>query len=123
MLSKRLARAQKYRARQRELSILDVQWMARRGELLPSRPIEVDDRNLSSHLFGPKMKTVQMERIEVLEVEKPMKTIRLNVSISGLALPEFGMRDFNFSRGQVVEIDDRLARKWIKSYIAEPHDG
>lgn len=46
--------------------MLDIQWMARKGELLEPRPLRVDDPLLSSHLFGPAMKTVQLERINVI---------------------------------------------------------
>lgn len=52
---------------QNELSFDQLCWMARTGELLAPGPRPLDDNELSSHLFGPSMKTVQLERVEVIE--------------------------------------------------------
>jgi hypothetical protein len=53
-----------------EVSIKDVCWMARNDELLRARPIELDDPELSSHLYGPAMRVTQNERIEVIELDE-----------------------------------------------------
>jgi hypothetical protein len=63
-------RNRKFKAIARELNLDDVCWMARRGELLPPSPTPVDDPRVSSHLYGPCMKTVQLERIEVVEFDE-----------------------------------------------------
>lgn len=43
--------------------------MARRGELLPPGPTPCDDPDITSHLYGPMTKTVQLERIRVEVVD------------------------------------------------------
>ncbi len=49
--------------------------MARNGELRPPCPVPLDDKLLSSRLYGPQMKTVQMERIEVIELDENGRVI------------------------------------------------
>lgn len=63
--TKNAVRAEKFRKLGRALSLLDLEWMARRGELLGPHPTRVDDGRLSSRLYGPALKTVQLERVEV----------------------------------------------------------
>jgi len=53
----------------------DIQWMARCGELLPPRPTPSNDPDLNSHLFGPSLRTVQMERIEVIELDEDGRVV------------------------------------------------
>jgi hypothetical protein len=66
MPTKNALRGAKFKSIQREVSILDIEWMARKGELLGPSPAPVDDPDFSSHLYGPSMKTVQMERVNVV---------------------------------------------------------
>jgi len=73
--TKNAIRGQKFKAIKRELSLSDVCWMARCGELRPPSPVPLDDPLLSSTLGGPCMKTVQMERIEVIELDEDGREI------------------------------------------------
>lgn len=40
--------------------------------------------------------------------------IKMLVSIAGHAMPQYGVADFAFLPGQVLDIDDRLAKIWIQ---------
>lgn len=65
-MTKNAVRREKFQRIQRELSASDIEWMARRGELLTPRPTPVDDPSVTSHLYGPALKTVQYERVNVI---------------------------------------------------------
>jgi hypothetical protein len=56
--------------REREVSIYDIEWMARKGQLLKPRPLTIDHGDVSSHLFGPVMRATQMERVNVVYVHE-----------------------------------------------------
>jgi hypothetical protein len=87
LATKNAIRAAKFRAirtelaqvrrtrRPNEVSLDSITWMARSGELLGPSPTPVDDPALSSRLYGPAMKTVQLERVEVNELDEHGRVI------------------------------------------------
>lgn len=50
-----------------DVSLDQLCWMAREGQLLGPAPAPIADPLLSSNLYGPTMRSVQMERVEVVE--------------------------------------------------------
>jgi len=50
---------------------------------------------------------------------QPKMRIRLKTSIAGHAEPLYGLSDFMFKPGEVVELDARLAEAWCASGVAE----
>jgi len=47
-----------------------------------------------------------------------MKILMLQ-SIAGHAVPRYGLADFGFAPGSVIEIDDELAQAWVDAGIAK----
>ena len=70
-MTKNAARGAKFRAIAEACpTSSELEWMARRGELLSPRPCVVDDPSVSSHLFGPVLRVVQSARIEYTCLER-----------------------------------------------------
>ena len=61
--------------RKRTVTIDDICWMARKEELMPQSIVALDSPLLSSTLYGPCMRTTQMERIEVIELDEDGREI------------------------------------------------
>jgi hypothetical protein len=61
-MTKNAARREKFRKLGEALSALDLAWQERRGELQAPKPRAVEDKKLSSRMFGPVMKTIQQRR-------------------------------------------------------------
>jgi hypothetical protein len=45
--------------------------------------------------------------------------VKMLVSIGGLAESKYGLEDFSFEPGQIVELHPNLARSWIAGGLAE----
>jgi hypothetical protein len=45
--------------------------------------------------------------------------IRMLVAIAGHAEPNYGLDDFSFAAGEVVDVDKKLATAWIEGGLAE----
>jgi hypothetical protein len=45
--------------------------------------------------------------------------VKMLVSIGGLAVPIYGLEEFSFEPGQIVELHPDLARSWISGGLAE----
>lgn len=69
MSTKNAVRRTKFRRIGEELTGSELEWMARKGELLKPRPIPVEDDECSSTLYGPQMRTVQLERVELIMLD------------------------------------------------------
>ena len=40
--------------------------------------------------------------------------VKMNVSIAGHAMPEYGVGEFSFATGETIDLDDRLAAIWLR---------
>jgi hypothetical protein len=49
----------------------------------------------------------------------PMTRVKILMSIAGLAAPEYGLEEFAFQPGQILELETALAARWIAGGIAE----
>jgi hypothetical protein len=45
--------------------------------------------------------------------------VKMLVSIAGHAEPKYGLPEFAFKPGEVVELTDTLAKAWIAGWLAE----